>query len=64
MIFSFQGAGQDFNREILTFEVPIPALPAGHGLRVVHWAPYVVPASVANDGPPLNTGGRWTPSDW
>jgi hypothetical protein len=56
VLFSFQGAGQDFKRDTLTFEVPIPNLPAGSGLRVVHWAPFVVPASFANDGPPLNTG--------
>jgi hypothetical protein len=56
VLFNLQGAGQDFKRDTLTFEVPIPALPAGQGLRVIHWAPSVVPASFANDGPPLNTG--------
>ena len=57
VLMSFQGTSSlDYRRDQLTFEVPIPELPFGKGLRVVHWAPYVAPASFGNEGPPLSVG--------
>jgi hypothetical protein len=56
VIFTFQGRGNEFIRDTLTFEVPIQGLPAGKGLRVVQWAPFVTPASIGNEGPALNLG--------
>ena len=56
VIFYFQGRGNDFIRDTLTFEVPIQGLPAGKGLRVEQWAPFVAPASIGNEGPALNLG--------
>jgi hypothetical protein len=56
VIFTFQGRGNDFIRDTLTFEVPIQGLPANKGLRVMQWAPFVTPASIGNEGPALNLG--------
>jgi hypothetical protein len=56
VIFIYQGRGNEFIRDTLIFEVPIHGLPAGQGLRVQQWAPFVTPASIGNEGPALNTG--------
>jgi hypothetical protein len=53
-LLAFKGTGQDFNRKTLELTVPIPDLPAGQGLQLVHWAPFVTLASISNDGPAAN----------
>lgn len=45
-----KGTGQGYHHDTLTVVVPIPDLPDGKGLHLVHWAPFVTVASVSNDG--------------
>jgi hypothetical protein len=52
--FTFKGTGNGFNRKTLQLSVPIPGLPSGRGLSLVHWAPFVTLASISNDGPANN----------
>ena len=54
VLTSFRGSGDHYSRDVLTFEVPIPGLPPEKGLRVVHWAPFVGPALIANNGAAIN----------
>ncbi|MGN7701534.1 hypothetical protein [Cellulosimicrobium sp. 22601] len=42
--------GGGWHHDTLTFDVPIPDLPARRGLRLRHWAPFVTLNTVANDG--------------
>jgi hypothetical protein len=51
-----KGTGKDWLRFGLDFDVPINGLPAGKKLKLVHWAPAVWPASIANDGPAVDAG--------
>jgi hypothetical protein len=63
VLFSFQGAGQDFTRDTLTFEVPIPR---SRPVRASGWcigrrlsSRHRLPMT----GHRSTRAGRWTPSD-
>ena len=49
-------------RTPIVFVVPIPDLPAGKGLQLVHWAPFVTMNSISNDGAVENAG--WAVDDF
>ena len=52
VIISFRGEGSlSWVHDTLTFEVPLPDLPAGQGLKVVQWAPYVAWHRLPTKGP-------------
>jgi hypothetical protein len=51
VLIDFGGApGGQFVRDTLRFSVPIPDLPAGQGLQLTHWAPFVTLNAISNDG--------------
>ena len=57
-----QATGGNYFRTPIVFVVPIPDLPAGKGLRLVHWAPFVTMNSISNDGAVENAG--WAVDDF
>lgn len=62
MLVQGQATGTDFYRPVFYFDVPIPDLPAGKGLQLVHWAPFVTLNSISNDGVAENAG--WAVDDF
>ena len=56
VIFTFQGRGNDFIRDTLTWRSPSRDYLPVRGLHVEQWAPFVTPASIGNEGPALNPG--------
>ena len=62
MLVQGQATGTDFYRTVFYFDVPIPDLPAGKGLQLVHWAPFVTLNSISNDGVAENAG--WAVDDF
>jgi len=64
VLMTIQGraTGLDFYRTSFSFDVPIPDLPAGKGLQLVHWAPFVTLNSISNDGVAENAG--WAVDDF
>jgi len=57
-----QATGSDYFRTSIVIVVPIPDLPAGKGLQLVHWAPFVTMNSISNDGAVVNAG--WAVDDF
>ncbi len=57
-----QATGTEFFRTQIIFNVPIPDLPSGKGLQLVHWAPFVTLNSISNDGVAENAG--WAVDDF
>jgi hypothetical protein len=55
-IFQGGATGQDWSRQDLVFGVPINGLPAGKGLRIEHWAPFVTLNAISNDQVANNAG--------
>ncbi|MGB9071797.1 MAG: hypothetical protein WCC22_03940 [Terriglobales bacterium] len=62
MLVQGQATGVDFFRTPFFFDVPIPDLPPGKGLQLVHWAPFVTLNSISNDGVAENAG--WAVDDF
>ncbi|MGI5130126.1 hypothetical protein ACQEVB_25215 [Pseudonocardia sp. CA-107938] len=52
----FKAAGQDWSRGSITFDVPVPELAPGMGLRLIYWAPLVTLAAVSNDSVATDAG--------
>ena len=55
---TFKGGetGEGWLRQDLMFDVAIPDLPQGKGLKLVHWAPFVTLNAIANDQLANNAG--------
>jgi hypothetical protein len=57
-----KGSGSEWRRFPKTFEVPVPALPSGQLLKLIHWAPFVTLNSIANDQAAVDAG--WAVDDF
>jgi hypothetical protein len=55
-IGQLKGTGQQWFRSGTNFSIPIPDLPTGKGLKLVHWAPLVTLNSIANDSTAIDAG--------
>ena len=56
LVGELEGSGQKWLRFTMNFGVPIPGLPSGKGLKLVHWAPVATLNSIANDSTAVDAG--------
>jgi hypothetical protein len=62
VLMTFQGQGADFRRDQLQFDVPIPDLPPGQGLKLHMWAPLVTLNAISNNG--VSNDAGWAVDDF
>lgn len=58
------GGGGRWKHERLYVIVPIPGLPGGQGLKLIHWAPFFTLNSISNDGVANDAGWAVDTWDW
>ncbi len=58
----YQGRNGEFSHDRLQFDVPIPDLPPGKGLKIDMWAPLVTINAISNNG--VSNDAGWAVDDF